>query len=95
MVDIEVEQRLKYLEKMNDTHEKEHKEIYKRLNEKDIADGIMRQQLDTVVKTTNRIEQKIDEREQLPQQRWNTIVTTLITAVVSAIAGGLIGLILQ
>lgn len=95
MVDVEIEERLKYLEKMNDKHEIDHKEIFKRLNEKDIADAIMREQLDTLLKTTNRIEEKIDQQNELPKQRFNTIITTTITAIVSAIVGAVIGLVIK
>lgn len=103
MVDIvEIEERLKYLEKYNDQHELEHKEIFKRLNEKDIADAIMREQLDTVVKTTNRIEEKIDKQrekqekqDEIPKQRWNTVITATITTIVGAVVGAIIGLVIK
>lgn len=92
---VDIEEKVKQLEKRADENEVEHKEILNRLNEKDIADALMRQQLDTVIKTTNRIEQKIDEQTEKPIKRWDNIVNTIITVMVSAIAGGLIGLILK
>ena len=92
---VDIEEKVKQLEKRADENDVEHKEILNRLNEKDIADALMRQQLDTVIKTTNRIEQKIDEQTQKPIKRWDNIVNTIITVIVSAIAGGLIGLILK
>lgn len=92
---MDVEEKVKQLEKRADVNDQEHKEMLNRLNEKDIADALMRQQLDTVIKTTNRIEQKIDEQNEKPRKRWDTIVNTIITVVVSAIAGGLIGIIIK
>ena len=92
---VDIEEKVKQLEKRADENDVEHKEILNRLNEKDIADALMRQQLDTVIKTTNRIEQKIDEQTEKPIKRWDNIVNTIITVMVSAIAGGLIGLILK
>lgn len=92
---VDVEEKIKQLEKRADENDQEHKEFLNRLNEKDIADALMRQQLDTVIKTTNRIEQKIDEQTEKPIKRWDNIVNTIITVMVSAIAGGLIGLILK
>ena len=92
---VDIEEKVKQLEKRADENDIEHKEFLNRLNEKDIADALMRQQLDTVIKTTNRIEQKIDEQTEKPIKRWDNIVNTIITVVISAIAGGLIGLILK
>lgn len=95
MVEAEVERRIIALENANIVYEQEHKEIYKRLNEKDIADAIMREQLDTVVKTTNRIEEKIDEQAKLPANRWNSIVNSIWIAIASALVGAFMGLILK
>lgn len=92
---VDIEEKIKNLEKASEENFLEHKEIIKRLNEKDIADALMRQQLDTVILTTNRIEKKIDEQNEKPKKRWETIITTFISTITAAIAGGLIGYILK
>lgn len=92
---VDYEARISALEEENKQHKLEHKEIFKRLNEKDIADAIMRQQLDTVVKTTSRIEQKIDEQSKIPANRWNAVITTIATGVTGAIIGAIISLIIK
>lgn len=90
-----MEARVSFLEMMEKQHEIEHKEIFKRLNEKDISDAIMREQLDTVVRTTNRIEEKIDEQSKIPANRWNSVVTAISTGVTGAIIGALISLVIK
>ena len=92
---VDIEEKIKNLEKASEENILEHREIIKRLNEKDIADALMRQQLDTVILTTNRIEKKIDEQNEKPKKRWETIITTFISTITAAIAGGLIGYILK
>lgn len=92
---VDYEARISALEEENKQHKLEHKEIFKRLNEKDIADAIMRQQLDTVVKTTSRIEQKIDEQSKIPANRWNAVITTIATGVTGAIIGAIISLVIK
>lgn len=92
---VDIEEKIKNLEKASEENVLEHREIIKRLNEKDIADALMRQQLDTVILTTNRIEKKIDEQNEKPKKRWETIITTFISTITAAIAGGLIGYILK
>lgn len=96
MVDNEyLENRIATLEKEYENSVNEHKEIFKRLNEKDIADAIMREQLDTVVKTTNRIEEKLDKQSKIPADRWNAVVNTITTGITGAVVGAIIGLILK
>ena len=67
-------------------NEKEHEEIYKRLAEKDVQDAVMRAQLDTIVKNTARIEEKIDKQEEIPKLRWEKVINTTITVIVTAMA---------
>lgn len=93
MVDIENE--ISMLKKADERLFEEQKEIIKRLNEKDISDAIMRQQLDTLVKTTSRIEEKVTEQAELPATRWNAIINTIITGVAGAIIGAVVGLIIK
>lgn len=76
-------------------NKKEHEEIFKRLNEKDIQEAVMRAQLDTVVLTTARIESKIDEQSEIPKMRWEKVVNTIITAVVTAVITALLALIIK
>ena len=92
---VDYEARIATLEEDNKQHKLEHKEIFKRLNDKDIADAIMREQLDTVVKTTNRIEEKIDEQAKVPANRWNAIITAIATGVTGALLGALVSLVLK
>lgn len=102
----DLEARVKALEKHSEESDKVHQKIIDDLHKKDIADALMRQQLDTLVLTTSRIEEKIDkqheeaekqEKEQLakPAKRWDAIVTTVITAVASALAGALMAVLLH
>lgn len=93
MVDIENE--ISMLKKADEKLFEEQKEIIKRLNEKDISDAIMRQQLDTLVKTTSRIEEKVTEQAELPATRWNIIINTIITGVAGAVIGAVVGLIIK
>lgn len=69
---VDYENRILTLEEAEKENREEHKEIMRRLNEKDIADALMRQQLDTVVKTTNRIEEKLDKQNEKMQQELDT-----------------------
>ena len=102
----DLEARIKALEKHKEESDKVHQKIIDELHKKDIADALMRQQLDTLVLTTTRIEEKIDkqheqaekqEKEALakPAKRWDAIVTTVITAVASALAGALMAVLLH
>ena len=86
--------RVKALEKHAERSDDVHKEIMNRLNAKDISDALTRQQLDTLIKTTSRIEGKVDEQQKIPANRWNTIVTTAITGIVGALVGAITGLLL-
>lgn len=101
---VNLERRVDELEKHAHESDVVHKEILKRLNDKDVSDALIRQQLDTLVITTNRIDEKLDkqherieeqEKEQLakPAKRWESVVTTIITAIASALAGALIALL--
>lgn len=92
---VVLETRIANLEKIIEQYRLEHEKILKRLNEKDIADAIMREQLDTLIKTTERIEAKMDEQSKIPANRWNAVVTTIATAITSAIIGAIIGLIIK
>ena len=67
-----------------------HKEMIKRLNEKDVSDALVRQQLDTLVVVTSRIENKIDEQQKLPAKRWETVLTSIVTTVVGIVIGALL-----
>ena len=98
--------RIEKLEKYQEESEKVHKEILERLHDKDISDAVIRQQLDTLVKATGRIESKIDqqqtsihknEKEALakPAKRWDTIITTAISSIVSALVGAGLALLLK
>lgn len=102
----DLENRVRLLEEHSKESDKVHQRIMDELHKKDIADALMRQQLDTLVLTTTRIEEKIDkqheeaekqEKEQLakPAKRWDAIVTTVITAVASALAGALMAVLLH
>ena len=92
---VDYDKRLELLEEAEKENREEHKEIMKRLNDKDISDAVMREQLDTVVKTTNRIEQKIDEQSKAPAKKWELVVSTIITTLVSGGVGALIGFLVS
>ena len=92
---VDYENRIVALEEASKSNKEEHKEIMKRLNEKDIQDAVMREQLDTVVKTTNRIEEKIDEQNKVPANRWNTVVVAIITGIISAGIGAVISMLVK
>lgn len=87
--------RIDKLEKYQEDSEKVHKEILERLHSKDISDAIIRQQLDTLVKATGRIEGKIDQQQSVPAKRWNQVITTAISSVVSALVGAGMVLLLK
>ena len=102
----DLEARVKALEKHSEESDKVHQKIIDELHKKDIADALMRQQLDTLVLTTTRIEEKIDkqheaaekhEKEALakPAKKWDAVVTTIITSVASALAGALIAVVIK
>lgn len=90
---IDFESRILALEKHAELSDETHKEILNRLNAKDISDALTRQQLDTLIKTTTRIESKVDEQQKVPVTRWNAVVTAGITGVVGALVGAIIGLL--
>lgn len=86
------DERILSLEKRFEHSEEIHNEIIRRLNEKDISEALMRQQLDTLVQTTSRIENKIDEQQQKPAKRQEVVITTIITAIISFLTGGLLSI---
>ena len=92
---VDYDKRLEMLEEAEKENREEHKEIMKRLNDKDISDAVMREQLDTLVKTTNRIEGKIDEQSKAPAKKWELVVSTIITTLVSGGVGALIGFLVS
>ena len=102
----DLESRVKVLEEHAKESDKVHQKLIDELHKKDIADALMRQQLDTLVLTTTRIEEKIDkqheaaerhEKEALakPAKKWDAVVTTVITAIASALAGALMAVLLK
>lgn len=103
---VNLERRIEALEKHAEASDEVHKELLEKLHNKDVSDALIRQQLDTLVITTNRIDAKLDkqheqieqqEKEQLakPAKKWDTIVTTIITAVASGLAGVLVTLLFK
>lgn len=103
---VNLERRIEALEKHAHESDEIHKDLLEKLHNKDIADALMRQQLDTLVLTTTRIEEKIDkqheaaekhEKEALakPAKKWDAVVTTVITAIASALAGALMAVLLK
>lgn len=103
---VNLERRIEALEKHAEASDEVHKELLEKLHNKDVSDALIRQQLDTLVITTNRIDEKLDkqheqieqqEKEQLakPAKKWDTIVTTIITAVASGLAGVLVTLLFK
>ena len=91
----ELRYRIGELEKWKEDSEQVHKELLKRLHDKDVSDAIIRQQLDTLVKATSRIEGKIDQQQAVPAKRWNQIITTAISSIVSALVGAGMVLLLK
>ena len=87
--------RIEKLEKYQEEAEQVHKELLKRLHDKDVSDAIIRQQLDTLVKATGRIEGKIDQQQAVPAKRWNQVITTAISSIVSALVGAGMVLLLK
>lgn len=103
---VNLERRIEALEKHAEASDEVHRELLEKLHNKDVSDALIRQQLDTLVITTNRIDEKLDKQhEQIEQQekdhlakpakRWDAIVTTVITAVASALAGALMAVLLH
>lgn len=103
---VNLERRIEVLEKHAEASDEVHKELLEKLHNKDVSDALIRQQLDTLVITTNRIDAKLDkqheqieqqEKEQLskPAKKWDTIVTTIITAVASGLAGVIVTLLFK
>lgn len=103
---VNLERRIEALEKHAEASDEVHKELLEKLHNKDVSDALIRQQLDTLVITTNRIDAKLDkqheqieqqEKDQLakPAKKWDTIVTTIITAVASGLAGVIVTLLFK
>lgn len=103
---MSLETRIEALERHAQASDEIHKELLEKLHNKDVSDAVIRAQLDTLVKTTNRIDAKLDkqheqieqqEKDQLakPAKRWETVVGTIITTVVSALAGALVMLLIK
>ena len=103
---VNLERRIEALEKHAHDSDEIHKELLEKLHNKDVSDALIRQQLDTLVITTNRIDAKLDkqheqieqqEKDQLakPAKKWETIVTTIITAIASGLAGVLVTLLVK
>lgn len=103
---VNLERRIEALEKHAEASDEVHKELLEKLHNKDVSDALIRQQLDTLVITTNRIDEKLDkqhqqieqqEKDQLakPAKRWESIVSTIITAVASGLAGVLVTLLFK
>lgn len=101
-----LKRRIEALEKHAHDSDEVHKELLEKLHNKDVSDALIRQQLDTLVITTNRIDEKLDKQhEQIEQQekdhlakpakRWDAIVTTIITAIASGLAGMLVSLLIK
>ena len=87
---MDYEARIVSLERHFEESDLLHKEMIKRLNAKDVSDAIVRQQLDTLVLVTSRIENKIDEQQKLPAKRWETVLTSVVTTVVGIVIGALL-----
>lgn len=92
---MDVEAKILLLEKRADDNDEVHKDILKRLNAKDVSDAVIRQQLDTLVKTTSRIEEKVDDQQAKPAKRWEVAITAIITTLIGGIVGAIIGLIIK
>jgi hypothetical protein len=103
---VNLERRIEALEKHAEASDEVHKELLEKLHNKDVSDALIRQQLDTLVITTNRIDAKLDkqheqieqqEKDQLakPAKKWETVVTTIITAIASGLAGVLVTLLFK
>lgn len=103
---MSLETRIEALERHAQASDDIHKEILEKLHNKDVSDAVIRAQLDTLVKTTNRIDAKLDkqheqieqqEKDQLakPAKKWETVVTTIITAIASGLAGVLVTLLVK
>lgn len=101
-----LKRRIEALEKHAYDSDEVHKELLEKLHNKDVSDALIRQQLDTLVITTNRIDEKLDKQhEQIEQQekdhlakpakKWDAVVTTVITAIASALAGALMAVLLK
>ena len=103
---VNLERRIEVLEKHAEASDEVHKELLEKLHNKDVSDALIRQQLDTLVITTNRIDEKLDkqhqqieqqEKDQLakPAKKWEVVVTTIITAIASGLAGVLVTLLFK
>lgn len=103
---VNLERRIEALEKHAEASDEVHKELLEKLHNKDVSDALIRQQLDTLVITTNRIDEKLDkqheqieqqEKDQLakPAKKWESVVSTIITAVASGLAGVLVTLLFK
>lgn len=101
-----LKRRIEALEKHAYDSDEVHKELLEKLHNKDVSDALIRQQLDTLVITTNRIDEKLDKQHQQieqqekdnlakPAKKWDAVVTTIITSVASALAGALIAVVIH
>lgn len=73
-----------------------HREIYSRLNTLETSSAVTQTRYDAIIEKLDGITNKVDELEQKPSKRWETVIASLISAVVAGVvtyllAGGKIG----
>lgn len=73
-----------------------HREIYGRLNTLERTSDVQGTRYDAIIEKLDGITKKVDELEQKPAKRWETVIASVISAVVAGVvayllAGGHIG----
>lgn len=73
-----------------------HREIYSRLNTLETSSAVTQTRYDAIIEKLDGITKKVDELEQKPAKRWETVIASAISAVVAGVvayllAGGHIG----
>lgn len=73
-----------------------HREIYGRLNALETSCAVTQTRYDAIIEKLDGITKKVDDLEQKPSKRWETVIASLISAAVTGVtvyllAGGHIG----
>lgn len=70
-----------------ETLEGQVKEIFGRLNDKDIGPSVLATKLNQVLITLGEVKKAVDDLKDRPGHRWDTLINTSIGAIIAALVG--------